>query len=330
MIEFIFTVDYEIYGDGSGSLKDLVIEPADLLLGLFDKYRVPMVIFVEAAEFDLINQYKTDKDIDFVIRQVRSAYKRGHEIGLHIHPQWYNARHDGARWQLDRSEYNLCILPEERIKAIVARAKNFIKFMVDDQRFDPISFRAGNWLFQPTQPAAKILYDNEVRIDSSVFKGGRFKEYSVNYRKAMINGYFWKFEEDVAIENPDGKMLEIPIYARMVPFWQMVTQKRFFIEKGYERYHQSKKGRWRKIKDYFNLKYPKKLDFCRLTERELKEMIEFIIKTDCKSPSVYKPIVAIGHTKDLRDINAVEYLLNFLRDYKIPVTTFSRIYMRMI
>ena len=33
MIECIFTLDYEIYGNGTGALKDLVYEPAERLAG---------------------------------------------------------------------------------------------------------------------------------------------------------------------------------------------------------------------------------------------------------------------------------------------------------
>src|SRR4051812_4633060 len=35
MIECIFTIDYEIYGNGTGSLRDLVLEPAARLADLF-------------------------------------------------------------------------------------------------------------------------------------------------------------------------------------------------------------------------------------------------------------------------------------------------------
>ena len=55
MIECIFTVDYEIYGNGSGSLQDLVYKPAEKLKELFQAAHVPCVIFVEAAELELIS-----------------------------------------------------------------------------------------------------------------------------------------------------------------------------------------------------------------------------------------------------------------------------------
>ncbi|NPV84040.1 MAG: hypothetical protein HPY46_10725 [Candidatus Aminicenantes bacterium] len=328
MIGLIFTLDYELYGDGSGNLKDLVLEPADILLEKFAEHSAPLVIFVEAAEFELIDKYKTDADIDLIQRQIGMAYKSGHEIGLHIHPQWYRATRNNERWIVDRSEYNLCRLADERIREIVKRAISYLRNILGDPNYAPVSFRAGNWLFQPTQPAARILYECGIRIDSSIFKGGQFKEYAVDYRRLPKNRYYWRFEEDVVKENAAGKMLEIPIYSRMVPFWQMITKKRLQFEKGKESgpIHNDK---WRNIKKFLRLRYPKKLDFCRMTERELKEMIEEILKEDRKSASGYKPIVAIGHTKDLIDVGSVEFLLKYLFDNRIPVNTFRQIYNRL-
>ena len=50
MIERIFTIDYEIYGNGEGSLKELVYDPAQELKTLFDQAEAKFVVFVEAAE----------------------------------------------------------------------------------------------------------------------------------------------------------------------------------------------------------------------------------------------------------------------------------------
>ena len=50
MIECIFTLDYEIYGNGSGDLATLVLEPTERLLTLFRSRGHRFVVFVEAAE----------------------------------------------------------------------------------------------------------------------------------------------------------------------------------------------------------------------------------------------------------------------------------------
>ena len=38
MIECVFTLDYEIYGNGEGSLRDLVLDPTRRLAELFQEF----------------------------------------------------------------------------------------------------------------------------------------------------------------------------------------------------------------------------------------------------------------------------------------------------
>src|SRR5579862_2244718 len=114
MVECIFTLDYEIYGNGSGSLAELVYEPGERLKAMFERRHVPFVNFVEVAELERIEERGSDRAIDAVKRQVRALHQSGFEIALHLHPQWYNATYESGRWQLDASEYNLCTLARPR------------------------------------------------------------------------------------------------------------------------------------------------------------------------------------------------------------------------
>ena len=119
MIEVIFTIDYEIYGNGQGSIKELVYDPAEKLAEIFRKRNSRFVVFVEAAELEMIETLGTDPAINMVKKQIKDFYEEGFEIGLHLHPQWYNAQYRNGSWQLDYSEYNLCLLPRERIAQIL-------------------------------------------------------------------------------------------------------------------------------------------------------------------------------------------------------------------
>ena len=64
MIECIFTIDYEIYGNGEGSLRELVYEPAEKLMAIFRKWNARFVAFVEVAELEMIEAKGTDPAID--------------------------------------------------------------------------------------------------------------------------------------------------------------------------------------------------------------------------------------------------------------------------
>src|SRR5438034_1403299 len=122
MVEVIFTLDYEIYGNGAGALKELVYKPAERLRQVFGKWDARFVNFVEVAELERIDAFATDPAINLVKRQINELYADGFEIGLHLHPQWCNARYENGRWFLNFSEYNLCNLPEKRIASIVERS----------------------------------------------------------------------------------------------------------------------------------------------------------------------------------------------------------------
>lgn len=329
MVECIFTVDYEIYGDGTGSLAELVYEPAERLEALFLKWNARFVNFVEVAEFEKIEEYGTDPAIDLVVRQVKELRQNGFEIALHLHPQWYNGRHEDGRWILDPSEYNLCTLPRPRIEEIVERSLAYMRRLVDDVLFRPLSFRAGNWLFQPTSGAADVLFGQGVRIDSSVFKGGVQRERGLDYRPAARNGYYWRFQDDVTQAHPFGSWIELPIYSKMVPFWRMATAKRLRFKSSAGRIQQNARAKWSRRLDFLRPFYPLKLDFCRMTFNELTSLVDEVIREDRGNPEAFRPIVSIGHTKDLVDLDTIDAFLSYLKSNQITISTFADIYPRL-
>jgi hypothetical protein len=329
MINFLFTIDYEIFGNGTGELNELVFEPARRLQELFRKYDARFVNFVEAAEFEKIEAFGSDSAVDLVRTQIREMYHEGFEIALHLHPQWANARRENGQWILDLDEYNLCTLPRPRITEIVSGALNYVRYVLDRSDFTPISFRAGNWLFQPTATAASVLGEAGIRIDSSVFKGGLQHNHNLDYRRASRNGYFWSFSNDANRADPNGQWIEVPIHTRQVPLWKMVTPKRTAYKNQFGVGCGSLSQKVRRALDFARFLYPLKLDFCRMTLAELTDMMGRVVRQDRQDPDTYRPIVAIGHTKDLTDFATVDAFLLFLKENRIPVVTFPDIYPKL-
>jgi len=330
MLEFIFTIDYEIYGNGEGKLRELIFEPTCQLLKIFDEANAKLVFFVETAELEVIDSNGTDATIDDVKLQVKDLYDKGHEIALHLHPQWFNGIYKNLTWTLDNKEYNLCVLTKERITEIVDRSINYLRSVLDISDFSPLSFRAGNWLFQPTQPLADILYSRNIKIDSSVFKGGLQHQNHLDYRPALLNSYYWKFKDNVNEPDIRGKMIEIPIYTEMVPPWRMATKKRMALQQKSVSGKRSYGEMINRALDLIRFHQPLKLDFCRMTITELIEITEHIIKLDKDAPETYKPIVAIGHTKDLVDFKTVNDYLSYLKESDISITTLREAYNKFL
>jgi hypothetical protein len=326
MIECIFTLDYEIYGNGEGSLRELVYEPAERLKSIFLREDTRFVVFVEVAELEMIEAKGTDPAIDLVKRQIRDLYRQGFEVGLHLHPQWYNGTYQGGSWSLDFAEYNLCTLPRERMEQIVDRAIAYLREVLHVADFTPLCFRAGNWLFQPTQPAAAVLSARGMKMDSSVFKGGLQHQHNLDYRRALRNGHYWKFKENVDVPDPEGLLLELPIHTQMVPAWTMYTAKRVGLQRQAPMSAPSVKQKICRLLDLMRPFHPLKFDFCRMTDYELRKMIDRLIQEDQKDSKRFRPIVAIGHTKDLVDFKTIEWLLPYLMENQIRVSAFKDVY----
>jgi len=325
MIEFIFTIDYEIYGQGYGNLKELVYEPSERLLEIFSKHGQEIVFFIEVAELETIEKIHADQNIRLVKNQIIEIKRLGLELGLHIHPQWYGARLGPDKWILNFDQYNLCLLPVDRIHEIINRALNYLRYLTDDSTFTPLSFRAGNWLMTPTERIGQVLADAELKIDSSVYKGGYQHLFGLDYRRAPQHLYYWKFSDDVNIPDDNGILTEIPIYTMMVPIWRFMTKRRLTLEKKVTEepliFKKRLTSRWR---DFLRFYVPLKFDFCRLSLNELKSMVHEVIKRDIESPPAYKPIVLIGHTKDDPDYQTIESFLIYLKEKGIRTTSLSQ------
>ena len=324
----IFTIDYELFGNGAGNLIDHVIQPTKTLKKIFDTYDSTFVIFFEAAEFKKISEFQTDKNIRVIENQVYSLYQDDYEIALHIHPQWFNAVYRGNNWILDFDEYNLSNLNEEKINNYLNQSLNYLRKIIKNKDYLPLAYRAGGWLIQPSEIISNVLFNNGIKIDSSVFKGGRQLYRGFNFIPSIKNPYWWKFNNNVNKPEINGKLFEIPIYTRMVPFWEMYSSKRRKIikennmNKRYIDYSKSIKETLFNYFDMLRLFYPKKLDFSKMTFSELKFELDNIINKDMKSYEEYKPIVLIGHTKNLNDFDTIIKTLDYLKSKGINVGTF--------
>jgi len=329
MISCIFTLDYEVYGDGSGTLSDLVLTPADALKRLFDQYNVPFVLFVEAAEFQAIEAAGEDAAIGAVKAQVQAFYEQGIEIGLHMHPWWYRAARLNDRWALDYSRYNICDLPETLVAPMLDDLLCYLRTLVDDYRFVPIAHRAGHLLFDRCEVVAPLLASRGIKIDSSVYKGGFWQEQHLDYRGATKNGYFWTFRDSSVVPDTNGHLLEIPVHTRIVPTWTMLTRKRVGMQLVSKAQVKNGNGLVRKLRALAQTSRPLKLDFCQMTLAEMVRMVDAVIKEDAAKPA-FRPIVAIGHSKDMRDLHTVESFVRYLKQQHIEISTFGTVYERCL
>jgi hypothetical protein len=114
----------------------------------------------------------------------------------------------------------------------------------------------------------------------------------------------------------------------MVPAWKMLTSKRIGLQRKVSSAGQDGKSKLNRLLDMARLWHPLKFDFCRMSMNELTRMIDTVIEEDQETPKSFRPIVAIGHTKDLVDFETVESFLSYLKQKRIAVATFKEVWNR--
>src|SRR4030095_11048507 len=110
----------------------LMVEPTQRMLDQFDRYGAKLTIMADVAEILKFKEYKEqfgrdDYHYDAIANQLKDAVRRGHDVQLHLHASYFNARFEGGRWAQDWSEYNFAGLPLPRLNEIVRIGKEYLE-----------------------------------------------------------------------------------------------------------------------------------------------------------------------------------------------------------
>lgn len=324
----IFTLDYEIHGNGDGDPWKLMVEPTGRLMSMLEKYGRKLTIMADVAEILAFKRYfaETGKD-DFHVADIESqlqdAIKRGHDVQLHVHSSWFNAEWDGKSWDQCIDEYNMAALPVERINQMVGQCVDYLYDLLRPVKPDykVWLFRAANWSMMPTESIYQVLLKHGIIADTSVYKGG-IQGGNVSYDYSEAYDCLLSYPADAlninhfAPSNQSGVITEYPIYTEMKPFWSFVSPIRIFrmVRAKFHRHKhsaasQASKGsdinksdnRHLSIKSFFR-KSPWKMDFNQATGKQLIAAAKRIKGMRVEDRDVVD-VILIGHSKSFLPYN---------------------------
>ncbi len=175
------TIDYELYGDGSGSIEQHMLRPADELLSFFLSHNIRATFFIEVLELIAMEKaVRTGQgprnlatDLEAVRRQLSQIVAEGHDIQLHLHPQWYKARWSQNAWNLGSSHHSQLQWGEGVLEHLLRQGREYLIAIARPVRLDYECriFRAGGFHFDRTERLGRILLQEGLRMDSSASRG---------------------------------------------------------------------------------------------------------------------------------------------------------------
>ena len=222
MKSIILTFDYELFfGKESGTVENTLIIPTNLLLNLMDKYGLKGNFFVDWQMLYYLKEAhteRTDNDYKLVVNQLQDIVRRGHRIELHIHPHWVDAKYNGdGTWDFsDFRHYSLYSFSSIDVAKMFEEGTYFLNIIARNvvADYNIIAFRAGGWTVQPFEKLLLGFRNAGVKIDSSVAVGS-YREssyYKYDFRQVKTrNSSFYKFNNDVTVEDENGEFVEVPI-----------------------------------------------------------------------------------------------------------------------
>lgn len=233
----IWTLDYEIHGNGDGNPLELMVEPTYRLMNLLEKYHQRLTIMADVAEILRFKRYaeeagRDDYHVAEIEEQLREAIRRGHDVQLHIHSSYFNSQYKNGAFDQCIEEYNMAALPIERIDEMVGQCVAYL-----EQLLRPIKkdykvwlFRAANWSMMPTENLYRVLVKYGITHDTSVFKGGvQGGNVCYDYREAYDNLFAYPASmKNINERDEKGQLTELPIYTEMRPLWDFISPIRIF------------------------------------------------------------------------------------------------------
>ncbi|EKB51331.1 hypothetical protein [Cecembia lonarensis] len=319
-MNLILTFDYELFGNGSGDIFKHVILPTDKILSICDTYGIKTTIFFEVVEYwSLKEEWDKGNDmgysknpIEAMESQLQTAFRNGHDIQLHFHPQWLGAKFINDKWDLNLKNWRLSDFSETDgldqfglIKKGVETLQDIIKPLNPD--YKPSIIRAGGYNIMPSFKIAQAMLENGIIVDSSVYPGGvENGEYSKYDYSEVPNDldYWFTNEENVTQRTTSGTILEIPIFALPITRWKkynkvriksILVNKKSALESIQAK--TSKTSLVEKVKYWFQ-KESITWDFCLFDIKAHKHFIKYI---DHHLKGKRKTFVLVGHPKNFTD-----------------------------
>jgi hypothetical protein len=176
-IHLVLTDDWELRGDGSGDPRRIQFDTMRRLAGIYERFGLRGSFNVEvmqqlahrrlAGEEPKLGELATEWE-----QLVRETFSRGHDIQLHLHPQWSETEYRNGHWEL-KGSWSLLDYSRTEIRAMVGGAKQYLESVLRplDPDYRCRTFRSGSWCIAPSPDALPTLAELGIAIDTSVVNG---------------------------------------------------------------------------------------------------------------------------------------------------------------
>ncbi len=225
-LKILLSFDHELSLGGATSYSQNMFEPTDELLDLADQLQVPITLFTDICCARRFRDWDRAGFYEPFRKQLDSAIRRGHDVQLHLHPHWIDSEYREGRF-VPATTYSLGDYVDrewpDNIPGIIAQGVQLLREMcAADPAYRCLAFRAGGFSLTPQTPAIlAALYENGIRIESTIAKGFRYSSnlWEVDFRDMPAAANWYIATSGPLNRESSSGLYEIPIAARPRTPW---------------------------------------------------------------------------------------------------------------
>lgn len=223
MLKICLTFDYELFFGENYFDNDTVLflPTKELINGLKEK-NVSGTFFVDVCSIAQHKKYNLIEYVKKFSEQLKYMIIMGQDVQLHIHSHWLNSKYINGKWEFDRNHYRIHSYGFDNTQKINVSSiiKSGIEYLNETIKpiysgYKCVAFRAGGFCLQPHEQLVEVLYNNGIRIDSSIAPNLSFSSdinwYTYKHKIPFVNWNIGYDSEWWQNSSNNKTLYEIPI-----------------------------------------------------------------------------------------------------------------------
>jgi hypothetical protein len=184
-IHLAFVDDWELSGNGSGDIRELQFRPMRELVKIYNAHDIRGSFNAEMMQqLSFRKREFAHPELKILADEwdenVRETFRQGHDIQLHIHPQWTDAEYKDGEWRL-RADWSLLNYPPDAAYRMMLAGKEYLENLLCpvDPAYRCVSFRSGAWCIAPSPHLLGLLVKLGIVFDMSIVGGVRYETQNI-------------------------------------------------------------------------------------------------------------------------------------------------------
>jgi hypothetical protein len=342
LIYLSLTDDWELRGNGAGDIEEIQFRPMRELVRIYNQYDVRSTFNAEVMQQLTFRKFEREFPelramADRWDEHVREAFRQGHDIQLHLHPQWTKAEYSDGRWKL-YGDWSILNYDEATAFELLGAGKEYLENLlrVVNPSYRCVSFRAGSSIIAPSPFILRTLTRLGIKLDMSIV-GGMYhdtRNVQIDYRETEEDflPFYPQMTDARRISDQQEEIVCLPIhhfYGSRQQFiktlasfataragrllssstanGQSRAKDKYAEEEWAEKRHASKLLRLYEKAVRPGLKgWYLTADLSRLSYPLMREMLRSIRRRARASGLAQVPVIISNHSKDIKDFNIIE------------------------